>query len=121
MIATLANLIGQDLIYRWCDGPHGLYPTMAFGTLIGLAVKYALDKRYIFVQASAGIIEDGRQFFLYSMMGVLTTGVFWAFELTFEYLFDTLVMRYAGASLGLGIGYALKYQLDKRFVFARQE
>ena len=32
----------------------------------------------------------------------------------------SLVLRYAGAVLGLAIGYAAKYRLDRRFVFREQ-
>jgi putative flippase GtrA len=45
---------------------------------------------------------------------VITTFVFWGFD----YLFNSIPMRYLGAVIGLSIGYIIKYQLDKKFVFA---
>ena len=54
-------------------------------------------------------------------MGVVTTLIFWGFEFTFEYLFRTKFMRYLGAVIGLSIGYFIKYNLDRRFVFNQKE
>jgi putative flippase GtrA len=52
-------------------------------------------------------------------MGVLTTIIFWAIELAFEHIYQTKEMRYLGGIIGLAIGYIIKYQLDKRFVFVK--
>jgi preprotein translocase subunit SecA len=40
-----------------------------------------------------------------------------ASEFGFDFLFGTKLMRYVGGVIGLAIGYAIKYQLDKRYVF----
>ena len=61
--------------------------------------------------------HDLRTFALYAGMGVFTTVIFWFFEIGFHIIFGTKEMRYAGAALGLTIGYIVKYQMDKRFVF----
>jgi putative flippase GtrA len=90
---------------------------MAVGTLAGLAVKYAFDKKHIFSFPSRSLIHDGQKFILYCLMGVVTTCVFWAIEMAFDYIFHTFSMRYVGAVTGLSIGYFVKYQLDKRYVF----
>ena len=50
-------------------------------------------------------------------MGIMTTVIFWGFEILFDYIFHTKAWRYAGGVLGLTIGYSIKYYLDKRFVF----
>ena len=50
-------------------------------------------------------------------MGVFTTAIFWGTEYAFHLIFTTDAMRYIGGVLGLTIGYYIKYQLDKRFVF----
>ena len=52
-------------------------------------------------------------------MSGLSTLIFWAFELSFDWLFEARYMRYVGAIIGLSIGYGLKYILDKQFVFVR--
>ena len=62
-------------------------------------------------------MHDGQIFILYTIMGLLTTAIFWGFELLFHVLFDSREMRYLGGCLGLAIGYLSKYHLDKRFVF----
>ncbi len=50
-------------------------------------------------------------------MGVFTTFIFWGFEIGFDVIFENQNAKYAGALLGLGIGYIVKYFLDKKFVF----
>ena len=43
--------------------------------------------------------------------------IFWGLEFGFNWVFHTKEMRYLGGIIGLAIGYLIKYQLDKRFVF----
>ena len=50
-------------------------------------------------------------------MGVFTTTIFWAFETAFWFFWQTHLMREIGALIGLGIGYFIKFNLDRRFVF----
>ena len=57
------------------------------GTGIGLVVKYALDKKYIFYYATRHIKEDVQKLILYGFMAVITTIIFWSFELGFFYIF----------------------------------
>ncbi|HSB97219.1 MAG TPA: GtrA family protein, partial [Spongiibacteraceae bacterium] len=60
---------------------------------------------------------ETRTFVIYTFMGAFTTLIFWGFEFGFHYLFQAKELRYLGGVIGLAIGYATKYQLDKRFVF----
>jgi len=117
-IATLANLGTQRLVLHF--GEKGLYYAAAVfsGTLAGLVLKYALDKRWIFFDAGTGIRQHGQKFGLYTAMGIVTTAVFWASESAFWFAFQTDAMRETGAVLGLAIGYVIKYRLDRRFVFS---
>ena len=103
---------------------HGLYAfplALVVGTGVGLLVKYALDKRFIFRFKAENIAHDTRTFVLYSFMGVFTTVIFWSFETGFKYLFQTDILRYLGGAIGLTIGYFVKYRLDKKFVFRAPE
>ena len=50
---------------------------MGLGTLTGLIVKYILDKKYIFFFKVKSVSEDTGRFMLYSLMGVITTLIFW--------------------------------------------
>lgn len=118
ILATLSNLASQDASVRLYEGQHAVIVAMILGTGTGLVVKYVLDKKFIFRYEVNGLLHDASTLVLYSMMGVLTTGIFWIFELSFNYLFVTKEMRYLGAVIGLAIGYAAKYRLDKRLVFA---
>lgn len=116
VVATAVNLLTQRGVFAvYADG-GAVYGALALGTLTGLVTKYALDKRWIFADRSTGVANHARKFSLYSMMGVVTTVIFWGMELAF----DTLLgggWRYIGGALGLVIGYVVKYRLDRRFVF----
>jgi putative flippase GtrA len=50
-------------------------------------------------------------------MGIVTTAIFWITETAFWLHWQTEAMRELGAVIGLMIGYTVKYQLDRRFVF----
>lgn len=117
LIATAANIGAQDLVIRGYHGTFNVLLSIAVGTGVGLVIKYILDKAYIFRFRARNAIHDGRTFVLYSMMGLVTTVIFWGFEFGFHHMFATREMRYLGGIIGLSIGYAAKYYLDKRFVF----
>ena len=116
-IATLFNLGSQEITVRFYQGIYELPLAMLVGTGIGLLVKYVLDKRYIFRFKARNIGHDTWAFMLYSLMGILTTMIFWGFEWAFDAIYQSREMRYLGALTGLSIGYLTKYQLDRRFVF----
>lgn len=90
---------------------------MALGTLAGLALKYTLDKIWIFSYKADNTIHDIRTFVAYSTMGIATTGIFWATEYVATLISSASIVRDTGAVIGLVIGYCVKYRLDKRFVF----
>jgi putative flippase GtrA len=117
LIATAANISAQDLIIRVYSGAFDVLASVAFGTFVGLLVKYTLDKRYIFHFRAHSVAQDTRIFALYTLMGLATTIIFWGFEFSFHHIFETKEMRYLGGVIGLSIGYLTKYHLDKRYVF----
>lgn len=117
IIATVFNILAQKFFSYIYVGPLYIFVSMFFGTLIGLIVKYILDKKYIFKYKTKDVKHNGKIFLLYSVMGVFTTLVFWGFELSFYYLFVDKEMRYVGGVIGLMIGYICKFYLDKKFVF----
>jgi putative flippase GtrA len=91
------------------------------GTLAGLVAKYILDKKFIFYHTPKDKKDDAKKFALYSLMGIFTTIIFWATEITFDRVFEEPNSKYIGAIIGLSIGYVIKYFLDKRFVFIHRE
>jgi putative flippase GtrA len=117
LIATAANIGAQDLSTRIYGGAFSIFASVLIGTGVGLVVKYILDKRYIFRFQTRDAIHDSQTFVLYAIMGVITTVIFWSFEFSFQYIFETKEMRYLGGVIGLAIGYLSKYHLDKRYVF----
>ncbi len=94
-----------------------LMAAIIMGTLVGLIIKYILDKKYIFNYEAKSKSEDTGKFIIYSFMGIFTTAIFWTFELAFDSIFDHQYAKYLGGLIGLTIGYIIKYNLDKRFVF----
>jgi putative flippase GtrA len=119
VIATISNLLSQRLSLHFLDD-LGLIFAIGIGTIIGLIVKYLLDKRWIFGDLTTGIKAHGERFTLYAVMGVLTTVIFWSAEGIFWWVWKSDFMREVGAVLGLSIGYLVKYYLDRSFVFDRK-
>lgn len=117
VVATVANLAAQRLVLAVDSGPLGFILAVFFGTLVGLVLKYALDKRWIFGDRSTGVAAHGRRFTLYTVVGIFTTAIFWGTETVFWLVWHTDLARETGAILGLAVGYAVKYRLDRRFVF----
>ncbi|ARE40845.1 hypothetical protein RGUI_2704 [Rhodovulum sp. P5] len=117
VLATLANLGTQRVVFLLGDGPLVFVAALVCGTGMGLVLKYLLDKRWIFADTGTGLRAHGRKFSLYTLMGVVTTAIFWGTETAFWAIWQTDRMREVGALLGLTVGYVTKYQLDRRFVF----
>jgi putative flippase GtrA len=117
LISTVVNIAFQYISFLVYDGYLSLYAAMIAGTAAGLVLKYILDKKYIFFHTPKNKRDDGKKFFLYSLMGIFTTFIFWGFEIGFDYMFESQNAKYIGAVIGLGIGYIVKYFLDKKFVF----
>jgi len=118
VIATLANLGAQRLVLGVTDGSTALALAIFVGTGAGLVVKYLLDKRWIFFDHSSGVASHTRKFSLYTLMGVATTLIFWGAETLAWWMWHTDLAREIGAVLGLSVGYIVKYNLDKKFVFS---
>ena len=116
-LATGINIATQYVSSSLYTGSLELSVAMGLGTATGLVTKYLLDKRYIFFDVDNSLRGHSVKFSLYSVMGVLTTLIFWGTELAFEAFTGERHMRYIGAAIGLTIGYLTKYQLDRRFVF----
>ena len=117
IVATLCNILAQDICNYLYSGDFSILISILVGTGFGLVIKYILDKKYIFKYKTENAEHNRQVFFLYTIMGILTTMIFWGFEFGFHYIFETKEMRYLGGILGLMIGYICKYYLDKRFVF----
>ncbi len=117
ILATVANILAQDIAFRICNCWYGVPFSIFVGTCVGLVLKYFLDKRYIFRFRARNVAHDAMTFALYTLMGLATTIIFLCFEFAFHYIFETKRMRYLGGVLGLAIGYLIKFHLDKRYVF----
>lgn len=120
-LATLANLGTQRLVLLAGNTPAFFVAALGAGTIVGLVIKYMLDKRWIFYDVGTGMRNHSRKFSLYTAMGLVTTAIFWATETAFWLVWQTAAMRELGAILGLSVGYVVKYNLDRRFVFTDRQ
>ena len=117
VLSTAIN-IGSQMLSIWIyKGPCSVEISILVGTAMGLPLRYFLEKRYIFNFTSKNLVHDGKLFIFYSAMGVITTLIFWGTEYAFHLVYDTDLMRYLGGIIGLSIGFYVKYQLDKKYVF----
>ena len=117
VISSLINLLVQIYSTDIYSGPYFIELSIFLGTIFGLLIKYLLDKLFIFKYESINKFHDLKLFYLYSLMGVFTTLIFWLNEYLFYWIFNTDSMRYFGGIIGLFFGYAIKFNLDKKFVF----
>lgn len=123
VVSTVANLGAQwGSRAVWSPDPGTLdlayWFALAVGTGVGLVVKFVLDKFFIFDdRAAEGAKQHGTQFALYTAMGIATTVIFWGAQSAAFVIWATDLAATVGGAVGLGIGYVVKYQLDKRFVF----
>jgi putative flippase GtrA len=117
VIATLANLGAQRCVLAFAASAMGFALAVAAGTVIGLVVKYLLDRRWIFGDRETGLRAHGRKFARYTGTGAVTTLIFWGSETGFWLIWRDDLMREVGAVLGLAVGYMAKYQFDRHYVF----
>ncbi len=117
VISTLANLLTQEAVFRLAPPVAPLALAILAGTVAGFAVKYVLDKRWIFNDGYTGPRDEARKLSLYGLFSVFTTLIFWGFEVLFWTIWGTKTAKYAGAVLGLAIGYAVKFMLDRSYTF----
>ncbi len=117
LIAIITNFLIQELSLLTYHGKYSLLISILCGTVVGLVVKFYLDKHFIFKYLTRSNGHNLKLFVLYSIMGGVTTIIFWGFELSFYYFFESTLMKYVGGGLGLILGYISKYFLDKKFVF----
>ena len=118
-IATIANLAAQRIVLATAKADFSFVLAVFAGTSAGLILKYILDKRWIFFDTTHGAAMHSKKFILYTLMGVVTTLIFWGAETLFWVTWQTDFMREVGAILGLIVGYVIKYNLDKRYVFSQ--
>ena len=118
VLFTAINNIGSQIQSIWIyKAPFFVKISILVGSAMGLPLCYFLVKRYIFNFISKNLVQDVKLFVFYSAMGVITTLIFWGTEYGFHLIYDTDFMRYLGGIIGLSLGFYIKYQLDKKYVF----
>lgn len=116
-VSVASNIAAQHLALHLYSGKYALATAICTGTVVGLIVKYVLDKYFIFADFSAGQLAQGHQFFRYALTGIGTTLVFRMAEWIGLHVTGTTLGRDCGAVVGLTIGYVIKFYLDRQFVF----
>ena len=119
VIATLANILTQEAAIRLAPVAP-LQTSILAGTIAGFIVKYVLDKFFVFNDPYQSRADEAAKITLYGAFSVVTTLIFWGFELAAWTIWGTTRAKYAGAVAGLAIGYALKFLLDRRYVFGHR-
>jgi putative flippase GtrA len=116
IVATFANLAAQEAVIRLSPAAP-LTLSILTGTAVGFFLKYLLDKKWVFGDGYSDRRQELQKITLYGVFSVLTTLVFWSLEVAFWVIWRTDLAKYTGAVLGLAIGYAAKFMLDRTFVF----
>ena len=120
-IAIFANLLTQRIILSIYKTNLFFFLAIVLGTLVGLIIKFILDKNFIFSDRTLDLKSVSGKFGLYTSNGILSTSIFWGTETIFWMIWQKENMREIGAILGLTLGYTLKYRLDKQYVFSKQK
>lgn len=116
VLSVVANLLAQEMTVRGAPHTH-LMVSIVVGTLVGFLIKYVVDKTWTFQERYTTPFGEAQRITLSGLFSVVTTLIFWAFELGFHAIWQTDFAKYLGAVLGLGIGYTVKFWLDRRHVF----
>ncbi len=90
---------------------------LILGTISGFIFKFIVDKFAIFKNSYAGLKHTSKQIIIYTLFAVITTIIFWGFEVFFKLIFTYDNRELIGGFIGLIIGYTIKYFLDKKYVF----
>jgi putative flippase GtrA len=117
--ATAANIVAQMASLIVYDGQHAFQVSVLLGTGVGFFLKYVLDKYLVFADATQLPAAELRKIFAYGLTAVVTTLIFWSIEAGAWMIWKTSFAKYAGAVIGLSIGYVVKYRLDRQYIFMR--
>lgn len=117
-LSIVANIGSQKLSLITYSGAFSVPLSVVVGTAVGLIVKFALDKIWIFRYRHRDLSHGIRSFLLYTVMGLATTAIFWGFEFGANAIYHSEPARLTAGVIGLVIGYIVKYRLDRKFVFA---
>lgn len=118
-ISVVANLLAQEATVQAAPRANIMVSIVA-GTLFGFLVKYLIDKTWTFRDSYTTHFAESRKVFLSGLFSVVTTIIFWTFELSFLAIWQTDFAKYTGATLGLTIGYLVKFLFDRAYVFTER-
>lgn len=117
VLSSVINTVSQMLSIWAYKSPYSVEISILVGTAASLTLRYFLEKRHIFSFTSQNLAHDVKLFILYSAMGVITTLIFLGTEYAFHLIYDKDFMCYVVGVIGLAVGFYVKYQPDKKYVF----
>ncbi len=117
VVSSIANYVAQEsFFWKW---PH-VELAMLFGTAVALVVKYILVRKYAFAFKPRSRTHEAQVFFVYGVLGALTTFLFWGIELGFHYFVLIPYSRQIGTVVGLLVCGYIKFVMDRDYVFSRR-
>lgn len=127
-IAILLNTLIFTLLYEWAQAvvadrfwlALAEYAAKSCGIVAGFALKYFLDKNYVFADEKKERRQEAKQIGLYGLFSVFTTLLTFALAEVGERLMHHRYEATIGWLFGLVVGYTTKYYLDKNFVFVER-
>lgn len=117
ILSSLTNIGTQWAAGKALPAITPIFVSILLGTGVGFAVKYVLDKKFVFLDTYTDHLNELRKVVLYGLFSVGTTALFWAVELSAFALWRTEAAKFAGAAVGLALGNFIKYRLDRTWVF----
>jgi putative flippase GtrA len=117
VLYSVINTVSQMLSIWEYKRPNSVEISILVGTVANLTLCYFLEKRHIFNFTSQNLSHDGKLFILYSAIGVITILIFLGTEYAFHLIYYKNFMCYVGGVIGLAVGFYIKYQTDKKYVF----
>lgn len=92
---------------------------MGLATAGAFIFKYIADKYIVFkICDNKSVTEHFTMFSIYAAISILTTFFNWGTQILFKLVFN---LEYLGLGLGLATGYTIKYLLDRKFVFCKED
>ena len=116
-VRALHDLATQRGVLAMDAAAAGCAVTVFCGTLPGLVIRCALDRRWTFMDRSTRLHAHGQRVALQSVTGRFATVTFRGTATAFRLIWRNCPMREFGTVIGLSIGSTLKRAPDRGDVF----
>ena len=114
--AIFLNIVSQQIFLLFFAGPYSIEISILIGTIMTFFLRFYLEKNFVFLKDKFSFKTES-MLYMYFVSSIFTTLIFWIFEYSFHLFFDTDFLRYIGATIGLLVGFYIKYKIDKGLTF----